>query len=323
MLRFGMEWLRSTGGGSVPATTGSSPFSEFMLEHLASEYSADDLERIIQGCSCDRKQTLRANTLRTTAEEVAKSLSSTGVGFNRVPWFGDAFILESKADMQATSLFEEGLIYMQNLSAMVPALVLGDCAGKDVCDMCAAPGGKTTQIAALSDGKAMIMACEMHKPRAEKLQFNLERQGATNVTVLNCDARNLDEFFSFDRVLLDAPCTGSGTISPQNAKQAGRITKELLAKTMRSQKALLAKALKLLRPGGTLVYSTCSLFEEENEAQVRSALESAKSGEFKVKPIEVPALPAHDLLPTTLEGALKLCPTNTQEGFFVAKIVRS
>lgn len=123
------------------------------------------------------------------------------------------------------------------------AAILGAQAGEDILDMCAAPGGKTTQIAALTQGQAHLTACEMSIPRAEKLEANLHRQGAKNVPVLRTDARELDEFFRFDRILLDAPCTGTGTVISGNEKSLRGLTEQLLVKCARSQRALLDRAM--------------------------------------------------------------------------------
>ena len=156
---------------------------------------------------------------------------------------------------------------------MMPPLVLGAQAGEDILDMCAAPGGKTTQIAALTQGQVHLTACEMSIPRAEKLESNLHRQGVKNVPVMRIDARELDEFFRFDRILLDAPCTGTGTVISGNEKSLRGLTEQLLGKCARSQRALLDRAMGALKPGGTLVYSTCSILPQENEDALQEALD--------------------------------------------------
>ena len=244
---------------------------------------------------------------------------------------------------------------------MIPALVLNPQPGEDICDLCAAPGGKTTQIAALTQNKAYITACEMHAPRAEKLEHNLSKLGARNVVVMRTDARRLDDFFRFDRILVDAPCSGSGTIWSQDPKIARRFTRALVEKSRKSQRALLSKALSLLKPGGTLVYSTCSVLESENEDIVRDCLAKARrKASFELKPIalgcadaQVPHLipttsavaetaanlgapasaasstlpeaatpPMLPTLPSSLDEALLVCPTEEYEGFFTVKIER-
>jgi len=312
---------------------------DFFEPLLAEQYSNEDVERIVAGCSARRSVTLRANTLKATREEVARALDEAGIDWETVPWYGDAFVLPAATERDVWQLpaYERGEVYLQSLSSMIPALVLNAQAGDDVCDLCAAPGGKTTQIAALSaapaacasssapaaSGGAYITACELHAPRAEKLEYNLRKLGARGVTVMRCDARKLDEFFSFDRILLDAPCSGSGTLVTGDAKTRKRFTTKLIEKSVKSQRALIAKALSLLRPGGTLVYSTCSVLARENEDIVRWGLEHAPRGKsFNVKPIELANADDLPRLPSSLEGALTLCPTNRYEGFFVAKVQR-
>ena len=293
---------------------------------LREQYGPDLTALIIEGCRA-RRTTLRSNALKSSPEAVAACLEEVGIAYERVAWYPDAFVLApgvQARDVWALPLYEQGGLYLQSLSSMLPALALGPEAGLDVLDMCAAPGGKTTQMAALTAGRAHITACEMHMPRAEKLRFNLERQGATGVNVMQVDARRLDDFFRFDQILLDAPCSGSGTLDEADPKLAKRFTPQLVSKSQASQKALLKKALGLLKPGGSLVYSTCSVLEGENEQVVRQALAAVgKTGAYELRPIRafdgVPALP---FLPTTLEGTVCLRPTSLFEGFFMARIVR-
>lgn len=115
--------------------------------------------------------------------------------------------------------------------------------------MAAAPGGKTTQMVALSGGKAMITACEKNAIRAERLKFNIQRQGAGRVSVLVQDARKLDDFFSFDKILLDAPCSGSGTLTVREGELVNKFSRELVDNSARLQEALLRKALAPAQAG--------------------------------------------------------------------------
>lgn len=176
--------------------------------------------------------------------------------------------------LRAHPLYTDGALYLQSLSAMVPALLVAPRAGQSVLDMCAAPGGKTCQLAALSNNQALITACERNPLRAERLRYNLAAQDA-RANVMVEDARRLDPYFSFDAALLDAPCSGSGTVQLTDARQAKRQRFEagLLARTARTQQALLARALELVPAGGVVTYSTCSILADENEEVVRAALE--------------------------------------------------
>ncbi len=176
--------------------------------------------------------------------------------------------------LRAHPLYTDGALYLQSLSAMVPALLVAPRAGQSVLDMCAAPGGKTCQLAALSNNQALITACEKNPLRAERLRYNLAAQDA-RANVMVEDARRLDPYFSFDAALLDAPCSGSGTVQLMDARQAKRqrFEADLLARTVRTQQALLARALELVPAGGVVTYSTCSILADENEEVVRAALE--------------------------------------------------
>ena len=303
--------------GNIPAC---------FVEMLEKQYGTDDARRILDGSACGRATTLRANTLLATRDEVANALDGAGISWTGVSWYGDAFAVAPDAanNVRSLGIYENGGIYLQSFSSMLPPLALAAQPGEDILDMCAAPGGKTTQIAALTDGKAQITACEMHAPRAERLEHNLRKLGAANVTVMRTDARRLDEFFVFDRILVDAPCSGSGTLDIGNPRTFERFTPALVKKTRKQQRALLGKALELLKPGGTLVYSTCSVLACENEDAVLDALAQARRrGNYEVKSIALTGAETIPRLPTTIEGALAVCPTGTYEGFFMAKVVRT
>ena len=180
--------------------------------------------------------------------------------------------------------------------------------------MAAAPGGKTTEIAALSNNKAMITAIEKNKIRSERLQYNIDKQGAKKVSVLNTDARNLNEYFMCDKILLDAPCSGSGTITNNNFDN---FNEDLVNRSIKFQTSLIEEAIKHLRVGGELIYSTCSILKEENEDIINYCLNKYKNIELVSLDLtnyqDLPQLP-------TKEGTLCVCPTKYYEGFYVAKI---
>ena len=299
----------------------------FLEEQLSAHFGADDLARIRAGyeAAASRPVTLRANALKASATQVAKELEEAGIAFEQMDWYQDAFILRGVRERAVWDLplYQEGEVYLQSLSSMLPPLALRPRAGADILDMCAAPGGKTAQIAALTDGAAHITACEMNGPRAEKLAHNLEKLGAGKVNVMRVDARQLDEFFRFDQILVDASCTGSGTVRADDPKTDERLTDKLLAKTTRSQAALLDRALTVLKPGGNLVYSTCSILPQENDRQVKRALE--RHPDCSIEPlaslggIDLSAAPFAQL-PSEIPGTLTICPDCLFEGFYLAAI---
>ena len=157
---------------------------------------------------------------------------------------------------------------------MITSVILEPKEKENILDMAAAPGGKTTQISAISSGKSYITACEKNKIRCDRLKYNLQKQGVGNVNVMQEDARKLSDFFSFDKILLDAPCSGSGTESVFNPK----FTEELIQRSAKTQEELLTKALKILKKDGEMVYSTCSILKEENEKVLRRALDEVRTG---------------------------------------------
>ncbi|MBQ8617465.1 MAG: RsmB/NOP family class I SAM-dependent RNA methyltransferase [Clostridia bacterium] len=293
----------------------------YLAQLLVAQYGEELAEKIAQGYAAQRAVTLRANLLKTNAQAVRAALTEKGIETEDVPWYGDAMIVKSAREdaLTALDMYERGEIYLQSLSSMIPPLLLGAKPGENVLDMAAAPGGKTTQIAALTGNQAMITACEMNKIRADRLKYNVQRQGATRVTVMNIDSRNMDDLFSFDRILLDAPCSGSGTVQLGNPRSKGQFSKEFLARTTKQQEALLEKALRLLRPGCEMIYSTCSVLAQENENIVTRVLKKANA---EVVPLALAAFDSVPQLPVSIPGTLCVCPDELHEGFFVAKLRR-
>ena len=293
----------------------------YLAQLLRAQYGEETAERIAQGYAAQRVVTLRANPLKTDAQTVRERLAAQDIETSPVPWYADAMIVRGAREDALTGLdlYERGEIYLQSLSSMIPPLLLGAKPGENVLDMAAAPGGKTTQIAALTGNQAMVTACEMNKIRAERLHYNVQRQGATRVTVMNIDSRNLDNLFSFDRILLDAPCSGSGTVQLGSPRSKGQFSREFLSRTTKQQEALLHKALRLLRPGCEMIYSTCSVLAQENEEIVSRVLR--KTGALIV-PLELAAFDSVPRLPVSIPGTLCVAPDELHEGFFVAKIRR-
>lgn len=291
----------------------------YLAQLLRAQYGEETAERIAAGYTAQRAVTLRANPLKTSAAAVREKLAALGIETSPVAWYADAMIVHGVREDALTGLdlYEKGEIYLQSLSSMIPPLLLGAQPGENVLDMAAAPGGKTTQIAALTGNRAMVTACEMNRIRADRLRYNVQRQGATRVTVMNIDSRQLDDLFSFDRILLDAPCSGSGTVQLGSPRSKGQFTREFLARTTKQQEALLLKALRLLRPGCEMIYSTCSVLAQENEEIVSRALRRAQA---EVVPLELTAFAGVPRLPVSLPGTLCVAPDALHEGFFVAKI---
>lgn len=292
----------------------------FLKEKLITQYGEEITQKIIKGYMAKRKTTLRVNTLKTSLHNVIDVLDKNNIKFERVNWYNDALIIENanESDIQNLDIYKNGEIYLQSLSSMLPPLILNPQEKTDILDMAAAPGGKTTQIATIVNNNASITACELNKIRAERLKYNIEKQGA-KAYVMVTDARRIDSFFSFDKILLDAPCSGSGTLNLNTGISEKNFSLNLISKSVKAQTALLEKALKILKPGCEMVYSTCSILQEENEGILEKVLSKNKA-KIVLIDFESKDLP---LLPTRIMGTLCVAPNELYEGFFIAKIKKN
>lgn len=294
---------------------------KFLEEKLEKQYGTKITKEIIEGFQTKRKTTLRINTIKSNIEEIKKELEKEKIEYETIKWSKEALIIKNADEktIQEMEIYKNGKIYLQSLSSMLPPIILEPKEGTDILDMAAAPGGKTTQIAALTNNKAHITACEKNKIRAERLKYNVDKQGATCVFIMPKDSRFIDDFFSFDQILLDAPCSGSGTLDYNDANVEKYFTEQLIERSSKTQKTLLSKAIKLLKPGHEMVYSTCSILDCENEDVVASVI---KNGNIEIVRINFEGMEKLPILPTKISGTLCVKPTELYEGFFVAKIKR-
>lgn len=288
---------------------------DFLNNMLLEQYGENNTNQIIQGYKASRKSSLRVNTLKADKEEIASILQKNNIPYEKVSVFQDAFVFEKQYEQQIKNLdiYEQGKIYFQSLSSMLPVLILEPKEKEDILDMAAAPGGKTSQISAITNGKVYITACEKNPIRAERLKYNMQKLGIPSIQVLVKDARKLDDAFSFDKILLDSPCSGSGTLRLKE----DTFSEELIQRSIIVQKQLLEKAVRLLKPGHELVYSTCSILKQENEKQIEKILQK---GKVEIVPIPKELLTNVPQLPVTLEGTVCIKPNEYYEGFFVAKL---
>lgn len=285
---------------------------QFLKDLLIEQYGEEISAKIENGYKAQRPVTLRVNNLKTSLEKAKEKLDEAQIEYETISWYEKALIIKNvrEEEIRKLEIYENGEIYLQSLSSMLPPIILEPKAGENILDMTAAPGGKTTEIAALTENKAYITACEKNKIRAERLKFNLQKQGVKSANIMVEDARKLSDYFSFDKILLDAPCSGSGTenIFDKN------FSKELVERTVKFQEELLSKALKILKPGGEMVYSTCSILKQENEKVLERVLSKRNA---RIEPITVQDI---EVLPSKIAGTITVCPTENYEGFFVAKI---
>jgi 16S rRNA (cytosine967-C5)-methyltransferase len=269
---------------------------------------------------------LRANTLLVDAAELAARLPAPT---HPDPLIPEALVLEGPLDLHGSPLWREGAFQAQSRAAMLVARVLDPQPGERVLDLCAAPGGKATHVAALMRGEGEIVAVERNPARAEELKRTAARLHAAAVRVEVADAataRARDE--TFDRVLVDPPCSGLGTLQAR-ADLRWRVRPQAIPQLAALQGAILAAGAGALRPGGVLVYSTCTLSATENERQIASFLDSHTDFRLEDLAAELPAL----RLPRApcagphaigeLPGAALTLPhRDGTAGFFIARLRR-
>lgn len=308
---------------------------EPFLEKLRRIIPTNQWDKTLKTFASERPTTFRVNTLKRNPSSLKEVLEPQGFKIENVPWYKDAFILRKgkQKDLEKTDLYRNGELYVQGLSSMIPPLVLAPQAGEQVLDLTAAPGSKTTQIAGLMKNQGRVVANDNNPIRVEKLKANAVLQGASCVEVLPAGDGGLvwkENFEKFDRVLLDAPCSSEGRFQLDVPSTYGYWKEDTNRKMAKDQRRLFKSAFLGLKPGGTMVYSTCTFAPEENEMILQWALETYGDA-LEVEKVTVP-LPAHtqglaawgDLkfIPGVLKS-LRILPTNDIEGFFVTRLRKS
>lgn len=244
-------------------------FLERMQNMLGEEYPA-----FLESLSGKRYRALRINPLKTEIQEGKEKLP---FALSPVPWTKNGFYYEEEEQPGKHPYHEAGLYYIQEPSAMapVPCLMEEAASPERVLDLCAAPGGKSTQIAEYMRGRGMLITNEIHPQRAKILSENIERMGISNAIVLNETPESLSKKFIafFDRILVDAPCSGEGMFR-KNDNAGEEWSEENVALCAERQDGILDCAATMLKPGGRLVYSTCTFAPAEDEGSVSRFLEA-------------------------------------------------
>lgn len=274
------------------------------------------------------RRSIRVNTLKISVEDLKKRIDNKWK-LKQIPWCREGFWIEheeGRRDIGNLIEHSMGYFYVQEAASMIPPLVLEPKPGENILDMCAAPGSKASQISQYMENKGVLVANDYKGIRLAPLGINMQRMGITNciITLMNGQwfgAANI----KFDRILLDAPCSGTGTIR-KSLKTLKIWNPNMVKKICADQKRLLESAWKALKKGGVLVYSTCSLEPEEDEGVISYFLD--KHDDAEMKEINLDINRAEPI--TEFEGekynpevkkCLRLWPQdNDTEGFFVAKL---
>ena len=241
----------------------------------------EEYEAFLAGYDSEKAQSLRVNTLKVSLDAFR---DMSPFALRQVLWVPSGFYYEKEDRPGKHPYHEAGLYYIQEPSAMAVGELADARPGERVLDLCAAPGGKTTHLASALKGQGLLMSNEIHPARAKILASNVERMGITNAVVTNENPENLAKKFPcfFDRIVVDAPCSGEGMFRKEE-QALEHWSQENVEMCAMRQQDILEEAAAMLRPGGTLVYSTCTFAPEENEGSISAFLRSHP--EFSVKKV--------------------------------------
>lgn len=288
-----------------------------------------DWEEFKRYCCSYLRRSIRVNTLKISVVRLKKQLEAKGFIFTPIPWCKEGFWVEregGRRDLGNSIEHGIGYYYVQEAASMIPPLVLNPKPGSIVLDMCAAPGSKTTQIASMMKNKGVLIANDYKGIRLAPLGINLNRCGVTAVAVTLMHGQWFSRIKQkFDYVLVDAPCSGTGTVR-KSLKTLRIWNPDMVKKLSYTQKRLLETGFGLLKKGGTLVYSTCSLEPEENEGVVHSLLEKFPDAQLVKAHIKglktsAPVESFDGVEYGDMAKCIRIWPQdNDTEGFFVAKI---
>jgi 16S rRNA (cytosine967-C5)-methyltransferase len=310
-------------------------FPDWIIATWLEQLGVAETEALCQWMNTSPAIDLRINPLQTSLEEVETAMQSAGVTVSRLPHLPHALRLSDrrsdldkdedqspnnpKPQIQRLPGYDAGWWTVQDASAQLAGYLLDPQPGEVIIDACAAPGGKTTHIAELMGDKGKIWACDRAASRMKKLQENIARLDLKSIQISTGDSRDLPNFIqASDRVLLDAPCSGLGTLH-RRADARWRHQPETIEELATLQKELLEQAATWVKPGGILVYATCTIHPQENEGVIQPFL--AHHPDWQIAPPS-PNSPASHF--TTPEGWIKVWPhRDRMDGFFMIRLARN
>lgn len=305
-------------------------YNEFLMQRFMDLFSPAELIEFLEANEVRRPVTIRTNTLKTRRRDVAQTLINRGVNLDPIgKWSKVGLIVYgSQVPIGATPEYLAGHYILQGAASMLPVMALAPQENERVLDMCAAPGGKTTHIAAIMKNTGVIFANELHRERCKAIVGNLHRLGVNNTVVCSYDGRKFAGVLTgFDRVLLDAPCSGTGVVSKDPEVKTNKDEKDIL-RCSQLQKQLILTAIDCTdcsdNKPGYIVYSTCSVLPEENEWVIDYAL---KKRNVKLVPTGLDfgregmtRYREHRFHPSMTRTRRFYPHTHNMEGFFVAKL---
>lgn len=313
---------------------------EDFQKRVSQIFPPGQLNSIMRAYILPKCETLRVNTLKNSREKIMSVFRKQGIAFEEDPQLPLCFYLKDISHKKITTLkiYEQGEIYLQNVSSQIPPMVLNPKPGEKVLDLCASPGSKTTQLWALMQNQGELTALEPDKIRFERLKHNLDRLGCSSVIAINRRGESFCREVAkenpdtlFDKILVDAPCCGDGTFYINVRAGFSHWNIEFVKKIAQLQKKLVAEAISVLKPGGLILYSTCSISPEENEEVIDWTLTQTKN--ISCLPIEnhfthklfKPALKnwQGNSFSKQVENSRRIYPGDKNEGFYLALLKKS
>lgn len=291
----------------------------WLVKRWVNQYGIEETKKMCETNLHAPKQTARVNTVRTTVEQVIHTLEQEGVEVARGEIVEEA-IQAKKGNLAHTQVFQKGLITIQDESSMLVARALGVHEHEQVLDSCAAPGGKSTHIAELMNNTGRVVSLDIHEHKVKLIEEQAKRLQLTNIVTHVLDSRRVTDYFAeetFDKILVDAPCSGFGVVRRKPDIKYAKTEADIPALATLQFEILRAVA-PLLKKGGTLVYSTCTVDEEENGAVIRQFLQ--QHPEFILDETLKERLPKK-VQPYVHDGQLHLLPHYFgSDGFFIASL---
>jgi len=312
----------------------SDSLPEAFVERIRSELPTETSDRVLRGLCLTRHTIFRKNKLIAPNSDPVKTLAAEGISATAIPSIGGAGWVphEMREQLLNSAEYKAKRIYVQNLASMLPPILLDVNSGHRVLDLTAAPGSKTLQLAEAAGRNAEIAAVELVRSRFFRLKANLEANGADFVRIFLKDGTKVWRYRPehFDRVLLDAPCASEGRFSSRDPESYSYWTPRKAKEMARKQKALLYSAIQSVKPGGLIVYSTCSLSVQENEAVISSALTQFPDS-LITRPIDLffeefaPPITSwkKKQLAPGVENARRVIPSHFMEGFFLCLLKKT
>ncbi len=295
-------------------------FPDWIVETWLQQLSLEETEQLLIWFNQTPAIDLRVNILRTSLAEVEAALQDAGVTISRIPYLPQALrITEGSGAINQLPGYREGWWIVQDSSAQLVTHLLDPQPGETIVDACAAPGGKTTHIAELIGDRGTVWACDRSKKRLRKVKANAERLQLKSIQIQEGDIRYLSQFANqCDRVLLDAPCSGLGTLH-KRPDIRWRQTPEKIAELTLLQQELLSTAATWVKPQGILVYATCTINPQENEKVVQSFLDFHPNWSISI--------PATESIVNNFDisdGWIKVYPhRHHMDGFFMVKLQKT